>query len=548
MKQKMICRFCFFMAVIASAFCLCSSSSGNGLPADTQKILKYLDLVHYYTRKTNIDSAIYYQEKAFEHISQAKTQLSYNMLIKIAESLEAEHNEVGALEYYMYALDLVDDEKQENIKRKITIYQKIAFCQKGYNPQKALEYWRQSISLAEEYSKTDTTYDIAEDRIAVYNNIGSIYNDHNEPDSARTYYEKALASIAPEDSTLLGKLYNNLGVVQAQKNNINAAYALFQKAIGYADKANDSTNKSNIYLNIGKCHFIKSEYKPAINFLEKSLCMSNATGNLRNSLLANEFLSACYERLGNMQAALAYLNEAHIQKDSLLNMENVRSCMTLELNYQYKKQKEAISYQQALAAQKKEKHRIIALSLMLLLLSAVIVLGLLYRIQRNKSKIIMAEQESLSLQNENLQLKKNALEQELESKQREINIHAQYLLKRNEFVTDVINKISEEKEQKDMNKMLKDIQSNIEGSMLNEFNVLFQNLHSDFYVRLYEKHPDLTPNEKRLCTFIHLNMSSKEISSITQQSVKSIEIARSKLRSKLGLERKDNLCAYLQQF
>lgn len=100
----------------------------------------------------------------------------------------------------------------------------------------------------------------------------------------------------------------------------------------------------------------------------------------------------------------------------------------------------------------------------------------------------------------------------------------------------------------EMDEILRDIQANIKNSFRDEFSILFQNLHSDFYKNIYTRHGNLTPNEKRLCAFIRLNMSSKEISAVTGQSVKSIEIARSRLRTKLSLNRRDNLNAYLQQF
>ena len=176
-------------------------------------------------------------------------------------------------------------------------------------------------------------------------------------------------------------------------------------------------------------------------------------------------------------------------------------------------------------------------------------LGLLYRIQRNKSKQTLLEKEALRLRNENLQLRSATLEQELDSKEKTINSHAEYLLGRQDYVESLIQQINVISDgDSEAVAMLKDIQQNIKSSLRDEFSILFQNLHHDFYDRLYEKHNNLTPNEKRLCTFIRLNMSSKEISSITQQSVKSIEIARSRLRAKLGLERKDNLNAYLNQF
>ena len=58
---------------------------------------------------------------------------------------------------------------------------------------------------------------------------------------------------------------------------------------------------------------------------------------------------------------------------------------------------------------------------------------------------------------------------------------------------------------------------------------------TDFYNRLIAAFPNLTINERRLCVFLNKNMTSKEISEITRQSLHSINIARGRLRSKLGI-------------
>uniref|UniRef100_UPI0035668EB5 helix-turn-helix transcriptional regulator n=1 Tax=Ancylomarina sp. TaxID=1970196 RepID=UPI0035668EB5 len=68
----------------------------------------------------------------------------------------------------------------------------------------------------------------------------------------------------------------------------------------------------------------------------------------------------------------------------------------------------------------------------------------------------------------------------------------------------------------------------------------------DYYKRLKEYALDLTPGEVKICTFLKLNMTSKEISAITHQSVKSIEVTRTRIRKKLNLTNKDvNLVSFL---
>ena len=59
----------------------------------------------------------------------------------------------------------------------------------------------------------------------------------------------------------------------------------------------------------------------------------------------------------------------------------------------------------------------------------------------------------------------------------------------------------------------------------------------------------VTENERKLCLFIHMKMSTKEISNITNQSLGSINVARSRLRQKFGLTGDDkSLIVYLDRF
>jgi DNA-binding response OmpR family regulator len=75
----------------------------------------------------------------------------------------------------------------------------------------------------------------------------------------------------------------------------------------------------------------------------------------------------------------------------------------------------------------------------------------------------------------------------------------------------------------------------------------FSELHEAFRQRLFKKYDNLTAKEVRLCTYLRLNMSTKEISEITNQGVHALEAARSRLRKKLKLGSSVNLVNFLQQ-
>lgn len=74
-----------------------------------------------------------------------------------------------------------------------------------------------------------------------------------------------------------------------------------------------------------------------------------------------------------------------------------------------------------------------------------------------------------------------------------------------------------------------------------------EKLHPGFFGRLQVKHPTLTPKEKKLCAYLRLDLSSKEIAGLQNVNSKSVEIARVRLRKKLKISREIRLSRYLGQ-
>lgn len=73
-----------------------------------------------------------------------------------------------------------------------------------------------------------------------------------------------------------------------------------------------------------------------------------------------------------------------------------------------------------------------------------------------------------------------------------------------------------------------------------------ESLHKDFSIKLNEKFPHLTAQEKKLATLLRLGFSSKEIATLMNITPKSAEIGRYRLRKKLNLKREDNLIQYIK--
>ena len=77
------------------------------------------------------------------------------------------------------------------------------------------------------------------------------------------------------------------------------------------------------------------------------------------------------------------------------------------------------------------------------------------------------------------------------------------------------------------------------------FQEAFNNADRKFMKKLKKAHPQLTPNDIRLCAYLRLNLSSKEIAPLFNISPRSVEIKRYRLRKKMNLSHDDNLTDYI---
>jgi DNA-binding CsgD family transcriptional regulator len=144
------------------------------------------------------------------------------------------------------------------------------------------------------------------------------------------------------------------------------------------------------------------------------------------------------------------------------------------------------------------------------------------------------------------------LTQDVEIKNKELTTNVMYLIRKNELINSVAERLLALEKQagvsnaKALHDIIMDLQREADNDTWKEFELRFNQVHSDFYNKLRKLHPGLSPADEKLCAFLRLNMSSKEIAAITQQSTKSVEVARARLRKKLNLTNTtSNLVVYL---
>jgi DNA-binding CsgD family transcriptional regulator len=138
-------------------------------------------------------------------------------------------------------------------------------------------------------------------------------------------------------------------------------------------------------------------------------------------------------------------------------------------------------------------------------------------------------------------LDKKLLQASLEQKGKQLTNDILYQIKNNEMIEDVVKKLlTQTTRNASLNKeiiqeSIRNLRNTKENNVWEEFELRFKNVHEEFYNNLQQRYPDLTAFERRLCAFLRLNMTSKEISAITAQNPKSIDVARARLRKKIGI-------------
>ncbi|MFP4847066.1 triple tyrosine motif-containing protein [Winogradskyella sp. PE311] len=156
------------------------------------------------------------------------------------------------------------------------------------------------------------------------------------------------------------------------------------------------------------------------------------------------------------------------------------------------------------------------------------------------------EMEQLDSQRRLVQFKNENLQLDIENKNRELGTATMSLVKRNELLNNIKDQLSRSKSPEDVRGVIKMINSNLNNtSDWKLFEEAFNNVDKEFMKKIKALHPSITPNDLRLCAYLRLNLSSKEIAPLLNISHKSVEVKRYRLRKKMGLDHEQNLANYI---
>jgi ligand-binding sensor domain-containing protein/DNA-binding CsgD family transcriptional regulator len=175
----------------------------------------------------------------------------------------------------------------------------------------------------------------------------------------------------------------------------------------------------------------------------------------------------------------------------------------------------------------------------------------LHTIANEKRKVEKqnSEQEIIKLQNEKLQ-------SEISHKNMQLADSTLSIIRKNEVLIEIKSELEKQKEELGPRypaRYLQRLTTLIDKNISNDndweiFEALFDQAHENFFKRLKLSFPDLTQSDLKLCAYLKLNLSSKEIAPLLNISIRGVEIRRYRLRKRLALSSDKNLVEYIVQF
>lgn len=167
--------------------------------------------------------------------------------------------------------------------------------------------------------------------------------------------------------------------------------------------------------------------------------------------------------------------------------------------------------------------------------------------EKEHQKVVAESEEAINT------LKNKNLETEIIHKNKELALTTMHLVQRNELIlklqeplAQILRKTTDKTaiaEIKRINKLLKEDAKKEES--WSQFANHFDQVHVDFLHRIREQYPQLTANDRKLCAYLRMNLSTKEIAPLMNISIRGVEVGRYRLRKKIGLDSTVNLTEFM---
>lgn len=412
----------------------------------------------------------------------------------------------------------------------------------------AIEYHRKVLALHEAMND--------EERIAYsYNSLGLIYAKKNDHTTALSFYRKSLELKLPFRNTeRISESLKNLGISYAAIGNYDLAVANLLKSLELIHQTRDHYDWVEVLNELGDIYIKNEKHDSAAVYLGEARVMIEGISDNKDLMLENFLItSKLYSKQGDFENALLYHARYDSIKEEIISEEKRYKLAEMRILYEAERRENEIKLLQQEKENERFKQKALLVGMVLLLVIGVLIVNRLVSGIRKNKKIFEANQHLIEAKLKNEELATGRLKDKLDYRKKELTSLALFIAQRNETYQDLSRSLKnfDFLDRDDANNKIKRLVADYERKLkinedIDEFYSDVENLNDDFFFRLREKFPKLTDNDMKLAAQLRMNLSSKEISSLNNISVKSVEISRYRLRKKLNLEANDILTDYLK--
>lgn len=492
-----------------------------------------------------------------------------------------------AINYFENAIDYF--EKLDNYEKINKLYIELA---KLYHLCEFDFEW--SLEAMKEASYYANKLDINKSYVNTYLTYGNLFMENNEDSLAIQYYDMALSyplngctikdistalskkasilikhrkydeAMAMIDSSLymsIRDFNDELTIINySLKGDIYDSLQQYDKAKTFYIKATDISYSIKDYEkcvhNILKLGFQRKQLKEYEEAIKIFTILCDSAGLYKwyeETSLSYLQLSECYNNLGKYEEAYKNHILYDTYRDSAMYEKNTNNNTDLRNKYILSEHLSELDAKEMELQNLKQKRYnyiftiVTSFSVMMLIITYII----LYSHNRMlKHKNIEAEyQQTIELE----KIEKNIIELQLKNSKKSL-VNLAFLLKSYmEFISPIKDELKESMElpYEEIKSKVRSVYLNIQNNinLFSEMEGLQEQIdaiYEDFLSKIENKYPDLTKSEKRLCAMLYIDMSSKEISIITNTTVRSVETSRYRLRKKFNIETDDDIVDFLR--
>jgi DNA-binding CsgD family transcriptional regulator len=400
-----------------------------------------------------------------------------------------------------------------------------------------------------------------------YNLIGEISRLQNKSYTAIDYFKKAISiNKGLSNYEGLAMNYNNLGLVYLTIKDYDKTQEYLNLSLEIIDSLGLKFRKMSMGISFGRLFQEKKEYSLAIESFQSVTQFDLTDHSDKTELLRDAYkgLFESYEAIDNSILALKNYKLYQNYENQIYDLDRQASIYQSQILAAKRGHEEEIRLlKEKSAAERKLKNiSIVLLGVGIVLIS---VLAFLFKL-RNKSikqkiklnendnRIQLLEIENTKVINEKLQaeikekeqtqrieeLELQKLKETIDAKNRELTSFAIHISNKNEILSEVNQKIKS-LDSWEENRVLKELNILIKQNMQLDqdwdiFKKHFIEVHPSFFETIIQKYPALTNDDLKLCAYLKIQLSSKEIARLLNIETSAINKRRNRIRKKLTID------------